>query len=93
MMKLGFTRSTARWIGELIPRRNLNMMKAESSFINIVSEKCATLVHIKTPNSKSINMPAGGNVVIIRVDSWSLGVNKTTPPTIEPNTQIEASRR
>ena len=69
MMKFGFTRLITQWIGELTPRKNLKIMKAESSLITIVSKKCATLVHIKTPNGKSINMPIGGIVVIIRVVS------------------------
>ena len=93
IIKFGFIRLIARWIGKLTLRKTLKIMKAESSLITIVSEKCATLVHIKTPKGKSINMPAGGNVVIIRVVSWSSGVNNTTSLTIELNTQLEASRR
>ena len=75
IIKLGFIRLIARWIGELTLRKTLKIMKAESSLITMVSKKCATLVHIKTPNGRSINMPIGGVVVIIRVVSGSSEVN------------------
>ena len=59
----------------------------------MVSKKCATLVHIKTPNGKSINMPIGGIVVIISVFSGSSEDEVDLTNTIETNTQIDASRR
>ena len=93
MIKPGFMRLVARWIGELTLRKTLKIRKAESSLITIVSKKCATLVHIKTPNGKSIKMPTGGIVVIIRVVSGSSEVKKTIPTPIKPNTQIDARRR
>ena len=71
MMKFGFTRLIALWIGELTPRKNFKIIKGESSLITILSEKCVKLVHIKTPNGKSIKMPTGGIVVIIRIVSGS----------------------
>ena len=73
-MKFGFTKINRRWIGELTPRKTLKIKKLESSLITKISKKCATLVHIKTPNGKSINMPIGGIVVIMSVFSGPLGM-------------------
>ena len=93
MTKRGFMKLIAWWIGALTLRKTLKIMKVESSVITIVSKKCAALVHIKTPNGKSIKMPTGGIVVIIRLVSASSKLKWSTPTTIEPNTQIDASRR
>ena len=65
-MKSGFTKPISRWTGKFIPHKILKIIKGESSLITITSKKCAKLVHINTPNGKSINIPIGGIVVIIR---------------------------